>query len=246
MRFFRNIMSKCNCSVKLKNVYVKENNNIILNSISLEVNHGETLALLGKNGAGKTTLLKAILKRISYSGQISFFNFSGKFIKNPKIGYVPQKLNFEKSTPLTVREFFALSMSRMPIWLRVNSLLSTKISGILEKFSIKYLIDKPIGTLSGGELQRVLLAFALEPAPDILILDEPSSALDRKGISFFFSLIVRMREEFHMPAILVSHDLAQVSKNVTKYALIDSGKILEVGEIDNINKSKNIKSIFGV
>ena len=100
-------MSKCNCSVKIENISVRDGEHLILNSISFQVDHGEILALVGKNGSGKTTILKTILNRIPYSGKISFFNSSGKIIINPKIGYVPQKLNFEKSTPLTVCEFFA-------------------------------------------------------------------------------------------------------------------------------------------
>ena len=240
-------MSKtCNCSVKLENISVRDNDHSVLKSVSLQVNHGEILALIGRNGSGKTTLLKTILNRISYSGSISFFDSSGKKIKKPKIGYVPQKLNFEKSTPLTVFEFFASNMSKFPIWFKISKNIFNRINEILEKFSIRYLINKPIGSLSGGEMQRVLLAFALEPVPDMLILDEPSSALDSKGVNFFYSLIVKMRKEYHMPVILVSHDLIQVKKNVTKYALIESGSIIEVDNIQNLTESGNVKDIFGI
>lgn len=236
----------CNCSVMLENISVKDNGHLVLDSVSLKVNHGEIMALIGRNGSGKTTLLKTILNRIPYSGKISFFNSKGEKIKSPRIGYVPQKLNFEKSTPLTVLEFFALNMSKMPIWIKIKDEIYDRIAEILEKFSIKYLINKPIGSLSGGELQRVLLAFALEPVPDMLILDEPSSALDSKGVNFFYSLIVKMREEYHMPVILVSHDLIQISKNVTKYALIESGNIIEKSNIENLIDSEKVKNIFGI
>lgn len=239
-------IKKCNCSVKLENIFVKNNNNVLLDNISLQVNHGEILALIGRNGSGKTTLLKAILNRISYSGNIFFFNSQGRRIKTPKIGYVPQKLNFEKNTPLTVLEFFASNMSKIPIWLKINNNISKKIYNILEKFNINYLINKPIANISGGELQRILLAFALEPVPDILILDEPSSALDKNGVELFYSVIIKMRQEYHMPVILVSHDLMQIQQNVTKYALIDSGKIIEISNISNLKTSTKIKEIFGI
>lgn len=239
-------IKKCNCSVKLRNIFVKDNNQILLNNVSLQVNHGEILALIGRNGSGKTTLLKAILNRVPYSGNISFFNSQGQKIRTPKIGYVPQKLNFEKNTPLTVLEFFSSNMSKIPIWLKINNNISKKIYNILEKFDINYLINKPIANISGGELQRVLLAFALEPVPDILILDEPSSALDTKGIELFYSVIIKTRQEYHMPVILVSHDLIQIQKNVTKYALIESGKIIETSDINQFKKSKKIKEIFGI
>ena len=237
---------KCNCSFKLENISVKSNNNILLNNISLQVNHGEILALIGRNGSGKTTLLKTILNRISYSGNILFFDSQGRKIKTPKIGYVPQKLNFEKNTPLTVLEFFASNMSKIPIWLKINNNISKKIYNILEKFNINYLINKPIANISGGELQRILLAFALEPVPDILILDEPSSALDKNGVELFYSVIIKMRQEYHMPIILVSHDLMQIQQNVTKYALIDSGKIIEILNINELKQSEKIKEIFGI
>ncbi len=240
------MIKSCNCSVKLENISVKDNDHSVLKSVSLQVNHGEIMALIGRNGSGKTTLLQTILNRISYSGNISFFNSSGEKIKKPKIGYVPQKLNFEKSTPLTVLEFFASNISKFPVWFKISKNKFNRINEILEKFGIKYLINKPIGSLSGGEMQRVLLAFALEPVPDMLILDEPSSALDSKGVNFFYSLIVKMRKEYHMPVILVSHDLIQVKKNVTKYALIESGSIIEVNNIQHLTESRNVKDIFGI
>ena len=240
------MIKSCNCSVKLENISVKDSDHAVLKSVSLQVNHGEIMALIGRNGSGKTTLLQTILNRISYSGNISFFNSSGEKIKKPKIGYVPQKLNFEKSTPLTVLEFFASNISKFPVWFKISKNKFNRINEILEKFGIKYLINKPIGSLSGGEMQRVLLAFALEPVPDMLILDEPSSALDSKGVNFFYSLIVKMRKEYHMPVILVSHDLIQVKKNVTKYALIESGSIIEVNNIQHLTESRNVKDIFGI
>ena len=159
---------------------------------------------------------------------------------------MPQKLNFEKNTPLTVLEFFASNMSKIPIWLKINNNISKKIYNILEKFNINYLINKPIANISGGELQRILLAFALEPVPDILILDEPSSALDKNGVELFYSVIIKMRQEYHMPIILVSHDLMQIQQNVTKYALIDSGKIIEILNINELKQSEKIKEIFGI
>ena len=239
-------MDKCNCSVKLRNVCVKDGNNLLLDSVSFQVNHAEILALIGKNGAGKTTLVKTILNRIPYSGEISFFNSKGEIIKNPRIGYVPQKLHFDKNTPLTVLEFFVSSTSNFPIWLGIRKKDKDRTSKILRKFGIIHLINKSIGNLSGGEIQKVLLAFALEPVPDMLVLDEPSSALDRNGVDFLYSLIVKMRKEYHMPVILVSHDFAQIKKYVTSYALVESGKIVEISHIKNFEKSQEINTIFKI
>lgn len=210
-------MSICNCRLRLKHVSVFNKNCIILNGVSFEVGHGEILALVGKNGSGKTTILKTILNRVRYTGEILFFNSIGNVITNPRIGYVPQKLVFEKNTPVTVLEFFASSMCKFPIWLGIRRNLKTKILNILKKFEISHLINRRLCDLSGGEMQRVLLAFALEPSPDILILDEPSSALDKKGVDFFYSFLFKMRTEHLIPTILVSHDISQISKYATKF-----------------------------
>ena len=210
-------MSTCNCRLRLNNVSVYDKKYIILNGVSFEVGHGEILALVGKNGSGKTTLLKTILNRIPYSGEILFFNSHGSSIKNPKIGYVPQKLIFERNTPITVLELFASSICKFPIWFGIRRNVKTKILEILKRFEIDYLINRRLGDLSGGEMQRVLLAFALEPSPDILILDEPSSALDKKGVDFFYSFLFKMRTEHLIPTILVSHDVYQISKYATKF-----------------------------
>ena len=210
-------MSVCNCRLRLNNVSVYDKKYIILNEVSFEVGHGEILALIGRNGAGKTTLLKAILNRIPYTGEILFFNPHGNSIKNPKIGYVPQKLIFERNTPVTVLELFASSMCRFPIWFGIRKKLKVRILEILKKFEIDDLVNRRLGDLSGGEMQRVLLAFALEPSPDILILDEPSSALDQKGVDFFYSFLFKIRTEHLIPTILVSHDICQISKYATKF-----------------------------
>ncbi|MBR0423042.1 MAG: ATP-binding cassette domain-containing protein, partial [Clostridia bacterium] len=120
-----------------------------------------------------------------------------------------------------------------------------KAEEILEKVGAQNHINKPIGKLSGGELQRVLLAFALEPMPDILLLDEPVSAVDRKGISRFYSIITAMRKDFHMPVVLVSHDLGHVMKYATSYALMNH-TISEIGNADNLSKSKKVREVFGL
>ena len=111
------MVKECHCSVKIKNLYVKKGGHTILSNVSLTVNHGETLALIGKNGAGKTTLLKAILHSLDFKGEIDFFNSSGKKISNPKIGYVPQRLSFDSNTPITVMDLFCANSSRLPVWL---------------------------------------------------------------------------------------------------------------------------------
>ncbi|MDR1628061.1 MAG: metal ABC transporter ATP-binding protein [Oscillospiraceae bacterium] len=238
------VMNECHCSVKVQGLSVKKNNNIILNNISFAINHGEILALIGKNGAGKTTLLKAIINSIPHSGLIGFFNSEGKKISNPKIGYVPQHLGFDKNTPMTVLDLFCSNSKNMPIWLGRSKKRVKKAKEMLKKVGAESHLNKPIGALSGGELQRVLLAFALDPMPDILLLDEPLSAVDRKGVGKLYSVLVSMREEYHMPIILVSHDLGQVYRYANTFVLIDK-HIIETGKSKEMYKSQKVKEIFG-
>ena len=239
-------MSECRCSVHIKNLYVKKGGHTILENIDLTANHGETLALIGKNGAGKTTLLRAILnKNTIFRGEILFFNSNGEKIENPKIGYVPQRLSFEHGTPITVMDLLCANSSKIPVWLGKSRKRKEKAIEMLKKVGAEGQADKPIGKLSGGELQRVLLAFALDPMPDILLLDEPVSAVDRNGISRFYGIIHALREDYHMPIILVSHDLNHVFKYATSYALIDH-RVVEVGKAQDLAESKNIQETFGL
>ena len=156
----------CHCSVQLKKVGVKKGGNIILHDVSLTANHGEILALIGRNGAGKTTLLKAIMGRLPHTGAITFFNADGQPIRRPRIGYVPQSLAFDPSTPVTVADLFSANSSRLPVWLGHRKAQREKARQVLSKVGAAGLLDKTLGALSGGELQRVLLAFALEPMPE--------------------------------------------------------------------------------
>ena len=238
-------MDKCHCSVRIENVGVRRGNQRIINNVSLTVNHGEIMALIGRNGAGKTTLLKAIIRSMEHTGNVKFFNSKGDIIDNPKIGYVPQRLSFDRNTPLTVLDMFCTNSTKLPIWIGHSKWRVKKAKDTLKKVGAENLINKPIGKLSGGELQKVLLAFALDPMPDILLLDEPVSAVDRKGISAFYNLVTSLRNEYHMPIILVSHDLGHVRRYATSYALIDH-TIIETNKVVNMLKSGNIQKTFGI
>lgn len=235
----------CHCSVKIENLSVTRGNQKILDDVNLEVKHGEITAIIGRNGAGKTTLLKAIMNRIPHTGSVSYFNSLGKKISQPKIGYVPQSLSFDRGTPLTVADLFCANSGRMPVWLGHKKSRLIHAKEMLAHVGAEKLIDKPLGRISGGELQRVLLAFALDPMPDVLILDEPVSALDRKGISSFYDLVTSLRSEYHMPVLLVSHDLGHVTKYCTRAALIDRTVIL-TDNAKRILSHREVREVFGL
>ena len=233
----------CHCSVKIEELSVRKGSTEILNQVNLTANHGEILALIGRNGAGKTTLLKAILGQTPYTGRITYFNCQGKRIDRPRIGYVPQFLAFDRSTPVTVEDLFCANRSRIPVWMSHGKKRQKEAESLLEKVGGTGLFRKKLGALSGGELQRVLLAFALDPLPDLLLLDEPVSAVDRKGVGVFYDLVTSLRSEYHMPVILVSHDLGHVKKYASKAAFLQDGTVAMQNAVDN---NPQVREAFGL
>ncbi len=236
----------CHCSVKIEELSVRKGSTEILNQVNLTANHGEILALIGRNGAGKTTLLKAILGQTPYSGRISYFNCQGKRIDRPRIGYVPQFLAFDRSTPVTVEDLFCANQSRIPVWMSHGKKRQKEAESLLEKVGGTGLFRKKLGALSGGELQRVLLAFALDPLPDLLLLDEPVSAVDRKGVGVFYDLVTSLRSEYHMPVILVSHDLGHVKKYASKAAFLQDGTVAMQNAVDKALNNPQVREAFGL
>ena len=158
------------CCLRVQNLSVKLSNNTIIEDVNLHVHCGEMVALIGPNGAGKSTLIKAILGQQPYEGVISF-SVPGQRNRKLKIGYVPQSPGFDAVDPVSVADLFACCMGKRPAFFGQSKALREKILVCLERVRSENLIDKRIGTLSGGELQRVLLALALEPLPNLLILD---------------------------------------------------------------------------
>ena len=165
------------CCLRVQNLHVQIGEDRILENVNLHVHCGEMMALIGPNGAGKSTLLKAILGHQDHDGVIAF-SAPGERNRKMRIGYVPQSPAFDPGDPLSVADLFACCMSRRPAFLGLSKAMREKVLECLDRVHATDLIDKRVGTLSGGELQRVLLALALEPLPNILILDEPLSGVD--------------------------------------------------------------------
>lgn len=192
---------------------------------------------------GKSTLLKAILGEVKHTGTIEFQDIREEEYKNLKIGYVPQQINVEKHMPTTVYDFMAAIISNRPIWLKKDKNIERKLREHLEIFEASKLIDKSIGDLSGGELQRVLLAVATIDEPNLLILDEPVSGIDKNGIKVFFNLVDRLKKEYDMSILLVSHDLDLVKQYADKVILLDK-TILKQGTPQEVFESEEYKKIF--
>jgi len=228
---------------KIDNLRVKLGADVILDNVNLHVNCGEVIGIVGPNGAGKTTLLRTILGEVPYQGKITY-RINGSVSKKPKIGYVPQKLQFDLSSPISVVDLVASAISRKPIWAGVSEELLENVKGVLSLFSAVHLLKRRIGELSGGELQRVLLAIAMTPEPELLLLDEPASGVDVKGLSLFYQIVDDLRKKHHIAVILVTHDLAGVSSYVDRLILLNRSVIAEGNPQEVLSNEKLVKA-FG-
>ena len=215
---------------KINNISVNISGQEILKNVSIHVHCGQLTVIIGRNGAGKSTLLKAILGEVEHSGNIVFTDMKDNRTKKIKIGYVPQKINVERHMPTTVYDLFASCISDIPVFLK--------------KFGADELIDKSIGELSGGELQRVLIAIATKPIPNLLILDEPVSGIDENGTRSFYKILQELKNKYDMSIILVSHDFELTKQYADKVILLDK-EVIKEGTPEQVFESLEFKCKFG-
>jgi zinc transport system ATP-binding protein len=190
------------------NVYLRKQS--ILEDITCDIPAGRITAVIGPNGAGKTTLLLAVLGLVPYSGRITFPAFAGAA---PRIGYVPQRLDLDRGLPCTVRDLLVLSLKRGPHWTGIKEPTRKRIREDLDRVGAGRLENRFLGKLSGGEMQRVLLALALEGDPDILLLDEPTAGVDAPGEQLFCDVLSDLQQKRNLTVLLISHDLSVVSNH---------------------------------
>jgi zinc transport system ATP-binding protein len=200
------------CCTRIENLDVTLNRQRVLENITLHLHCGELTALVGPNGAGKTTLLKAILGEVPHAGVIHFLPVTGHGREDaPVIGYLPQQLDFDRNSPVNVHDLFATAASRWPVALWYSRRTRRAALESLRYVEAEHLIDRRLGQLSGGELQRVLLALSLTPVPNLLLLDEPVSGIDVAGRELFYRTVSELRRRFDLSILMVSHDLAGVT-----------------------------------
>jgi len=214
--------------------------------VNLHIHCGELTALIGSNGAGKSTLLKALLGEIPHTGEILFEKKNENLMKKPIIGYVPQKLEFDLSSPMSVLDVFAATQSKRPVWFGASKKIRQKVLESLQRVEAEQLIDRPIGVLSGGELQRILLALALEPIPNILLLDEPVAGIDQNGLKLFYQMVADLGKNYDLSIILVSHDLQLVAKYADRVAFLNHGTVESCGAPREVFASQPVKDLFGM
>ena len=208
------------CCLRVSDLSVRLGNESILENVNLHMHCGQMVALIGPNGAGKSTLIKSILGQQSYEGVIAFSR-PGSQEQKIRIGYVPQSPNFDRADPVTVLDLFVSCISRRPVFFPVSKALRQKVLECLRNVRGESLIDKRVGALSGGELQRVLLALALEPMPNMLILDEPLSGVDVEGMETLMEMLHEIRNRFDLSILMITHDFSVLGRYVDQVVLLD-------------------------
>ncbi len=221
------------CCTILENFGVKYQEHTALQGIHLHIHCGDLTAIIGPNGAGKSTLFKAMLGELPHSGRLYYLDAENQRAGKPIIGYVPQKLDFDPTIPLTVNDFFASVQGKWPVWMGMPAGRRQHTMDLLARVEAAHLINRKLGELSGGELQRVLLAMALEPVPDLLLLDEPVTGVDVHGMKLFYQMLNDFRHSYDLSIIIISHELGLLSKYADRVILLNktilaSGTALEV------------------
>ena len=226
------------CCLRVENMSVKIGTDCILKDVNLHVHCGEMAAIIGPNGAGKSTFLKAILGQREYEGVIAFSE-PGQRSKKPRIGYVPQSPAFDPSDPVSVSDLFACCMSRRPAFLGLGKAMRDTVAECLSRVHGEELVNKRVGTLSGGELQRVLLALALEPIPNILILDEPLSGVDVEGMETLMDMLDEIRKTYDLSILMTTHDFSMLPRYCDRVVLLAGGKLIKKGTpLDVLNSDE--------
>ena len=230
------------CCLKVEGLGVNFGREEVLRDVSFHLHCGEIVALIGPNGAGKSSLFRTVLGQIPHTGTIEFQRAGGDHTR-PLIGYVPQSPVFDRGDPVSVYDFFASAVSRCPVFLPAPKKLRARVAACLARVHGEALLDKRMGALSGGELQRVLLALALEPVPHILVLDEPLSGVDIDGEKQLMDMLDEVRTTFDLSILLSTHDFATLGQFADKVILLKN-QVLRVGPPDEVLSSPEFQAVF--
>ncbi len=200
------LKTACGPSLHFDNVSLRLGNNDILKNINFTVDPATLHCIIGPNGGGKTSLLRSLLGQMPHTGRISI-----NWRTEKSIGYVPQKLDFAANLPITVEDFMNMTCTSRPAFMKSSNGCWPELGEVLEMVGMNDRKKRLFGQLSGGEMQRVMLAQALLPSPKLLILDEPANGLDKTGASIMREVIFRLKSE-GVTILVIHHDLREVKE----------------------------------
>ncbi|HSP16591.1 MAG TPA: metal ABC transporter ATP-binding protein [Thermoanaerobaculia bacterium] len=203
----------------------------VLRNVSFEIGEGESIAIIGPNGSGKTVLLKSMLGLIPYTGEIAWR-------EGTTVGYVPQKIDADRTVPLNARNLLHSKA-------RVIGAPDAKIAETISRVGLSNeILSAQIGALSGGQFQRMLIAFAILGDPDIVLFDEPTASMDEPGEEQMHDLIHRLQQELNITAVIVSHDLSFVYRYAT-HVLCLNRRAICFGAPRQVLTPEVLEQVFG-
>ena len=234
--------------IKIKNVSIRYGQTEAIQNVSLVIESGDFIGLAGPNGAGKTTLVRAILGLAPiFQGHIELFGkMSDRFSDWKKIGYLPQKsAAINILFPATVNEVVMLGLLAQKKWpKKIFKNDQLRINETLLELGISNLKKRMFSELSGGQQQKVLLARALVAKPEVLIFDEPSTALDPESRDSFFQLLQKLNKENGIAIVLITHDTGYIGRYANKLLYIDK-HLIYFGKFSEFCSDSKMKSYFG-
>ncbi len=233
--------------VSFRKLQVVRGGRVILGDVTADIPRGGITALVGLNGSGKSTLLRTLLGEFPYKGEILFRCGHDHSRPRPEhVGYVPQRLALDSRLPITVRDLFGLALNRRrPLIFGFGKTVASRAKAILERVRAPGILDVPVDGLSGGQLQRVLLALAIDPQPELLLLDEPAAGIDFHDEQAFYELIRDLNRETGVTAVLVSHDIPTVAQFATHALCLQNGSIQKEGHPRDVLNAESVLATFG-
>jgi zinc transport system ATP-binding protein len=233
--------------VSFRTLQVRRGGRLVLTGVTADIPRGGITALVGLNGSGKSTLLRTMLGELPYHGELKYRCGHDHTRPRPEyVGYVPQRLNIDARLPITVRDLFGLAMNRWrPLVFGVSKKVTSRATELLRRVHADHILDVPVDGLSGGQMQRVLLALAIDPQPELLLLDEPAAGIDFKDEQDFYELIANLNRDTGVTVVLVSHDLPTVSKFATHVLCLAGGVIRSQGHPNDVLTDANVAATFG-
>ena len=234
--------------IEAQNLSVSYDGNTVFSGVSVAIERGAFVGIIGPNGSGKTTLLKALIGLIPLdSGEVRILGHDARreiSLIRREIGYLPQKASINPMVPVLVRD--AVLMGRygtIGLFRRPKMEDYRAVEEALKKVDMIDKIDEPIGHLSGGQQQRVFIARALVHNPKIIFLDEPTTGLDVPSQSSIINLIKELHDRYELTVMMVTHDINQISAYASKILYINR-KIVAEGDVNSVCRSEVLREVY--
>jgi ABC-type Mn2+/Zn2+ transport system ATPase subunit len=231
-------------ALNVQNLVVELDKHRIIDGISFQVPIGSVTAIIGPNGAGKSVLIKCILNLLpKQSGTVEIMDTNHDQYHKiaPLVSYIPQYINIDRQFPLTVAGLFSLKSPRP---LGLSPIEKRHMNDLLAKTNTRHLINSRLSVLSGGQLQRIILAYSLMDHPKILLLDEPAAGIDAEGQDTIYTLLSRIQHEEKLTMVLISHEL-QIVMNYADQVLCLNRRLLCAGAPRKVLTNETLQHMYG-